>query len=46
MAVFINLLPYLNRIDDCKELLDCWQGGLEISMDGPNWRSSRHCEVS
>ncbi|NHN29950.1 sugar phosphate isomerase/epimerase family protein [Paenibacillus agricola] len=37
MAIFINLLPYLNRIDDCKELLDSWQGGLEISMDGPNW---------
>lgn len=38
MAVFINLLPYMNRIDDCGELLDRWQDGVEISMDGPNWR--------
>ncbi|MEK3726114.1 sugar phosphate isomerase/epimerase family protein [Paenibacillus sp. FSL H8-0034] len=37
MAIFINLLPYMDRIDDSKELLDCWQGGLEIAMDGPNW---------
>ncbi|MGZ9584908.1 sugar phosphate isomerase/epimerase family protein [Paenibacillus marinisediminis] len=37
MAVFINMLPYMNRIDDCKELLERWSGGLEISMDGPNW---------
>ncbi|WP_284646079.1 sugar phosphate isomerase/epimerase family protein [Paenibacillus silviterrae] len=35
--VFINLLPYMHRVDDCKELLDRWSGGLEISMDGPNW---------
>lgn len=37
MTVFINMLPYMNRIEDCKELLDRWSGGIEISMDGPNW---------
>lgn len=37
MAIFINMLPYMNRIDDCQELLNRWSGGLEISMDGPNW---------
>ncbi|MDF2659954.1 MAG: sugar phosphate isomerase/epimerase [Paenibacillus sp.] len=37
MTVFINLLPYMKRIEDCTELLDTWTGGLEISMDGPNW---------
>ncbi|WP_409344273.1 sugar phosphate isomerase/epimerase family protein [Paenibacillus sp. MBLB4367] len=37
MTTFINMLPYMNRIEDCKELLERWSGGLEISMDGPNW---------
>ncbi|WP_245954665.1 sugar phosphate isomerase/epimerase family protein [Paenibacillus flagellatus] len=42
MTVFINMLPYMNRIDDCKELLDRWSGGLELSMDGPNWTEPVH----
>lgn len=37
MTIFINMLPYMNRVADCKELLDRWSGGIEISMDGPNW---------
>ncbi|WP_147512873.1 sugar phosphate isomerase/epimerase family protein [Brevibacillus massiliensis] len=38
MKLFINLLPYMPNIDEANELLDQWQGGIEISMDGPNWR--------
>ncbi len=37
MRTFINLLPYMNRVDDAVELLNVWKGGIEISMDGPNW---------
>lgn len=37
MTVLINLLPYMKRIEDAKELLERWSGGLEIPMDGPNW---------
>lgn len=38
MNVFINLLPYINRIDDAAELLERWSGGIEFAMDGPTWR--------
>lgn len=38
MAIFLNLLPYMNRIEDSAELFERWKGGVEIPMDGPNWR--------
>jgi len=37
LTIYINMLPYMYRIEDCEELLARWSGGLEISMDGPNW---------
>lgn len=44
MKPFINLLPYMHRVDDAVELLDRWKGGIEISMDGPNWREPLNWE--
>jgi len=38
MTIFINLAPYTYQVDQSAELLDCWNGGIEIMMDGPNWR--------
>jgi len=37
VAVFLNLLPYMKRIEDSAELFEKWNGGIEIPMDGPNW---------
>ena len=39
MTVFINLAPYLHRLDESADLLSRWQGGIEIMMDGPNWKT-------
>ncbi|MCJ8013447.1 sugar phosphate isomerase/epimerase [Paenibacillus sp. KQZ6P-2] len=38
MTIFINLAPYMNAMEDFAELLSRWNGGIELMMDGPNWR--------
>lgn len=38
MVSYISLVPYMNRPEAAAELLSCWNEGIEILMDGPNWR--------
>lgn len=45
MKIHINLLPYLNRMEDAAELLNRWNGGIEILMDGPNWKQPLEWEL-
>lgn len=37
MNIYINLAPYLHRVEDVDHLLARWNGGIELMMDGPNW---------
>lgn len=45
MTIFINLAPYMNQVDNSVELLRRWNGGIELMMDGPNWREPVDWEV-
>jgi sugar phosphate isomerase/epimerase len=40
MKPYINLLPFMTRIDEVTELLNKWSGGIEISTDGPHWHAN------
>lgn len=37
MSVYINLLPFMKKINDAPAFLQDWGGGVEISTDGPHW---------
>ncbi len=45
MEPFINLLPYMTKIERVYELLDEWTGGIEISTDGPHWHGETDWEL-
>ncbi|MEK3889064.1 sugar phosphate isomerase/epimerase family protein [Bacillus sp. FSL K6-3431] len=40
MQTFINLLPFLENPDRIPTFLTEWQGGIEVSMDGPRWNEN------
>ncbi len=44
MQLYVNLLPYMTRIDHVSELLERWSGGIEISTDGPHWHDHTDLE--
>lgn len=40
MTIYINLLPYMKDEDKLDELLQQWQGGIELVTEGADW--TRH----
>ncbi|MED4128646.1 sugar phosphate isomerase/epimerase [Shouchella miscanthi] len=40
MNVYANLLPFMNKIDEADAFIREWNGGIEISTDGPHWHGN------
>ncbi len=45
MIPFISLLPFMQRPDDVHQLLERWDGGVELVTDGPNWHEQTDLAV-